>query len=114
MPLQRVGRTQDGVIAALHHARAAALSDESLDDDDDLQPGIDVVCVHGRQQPGAAGAEDEDVRVQRVDVHRRLKAVMPTHAQTTPMSTSPTVMTLTVPLPRRPQSRMMLRRPLSP
>ena len=60
MPIERIGRIQHGVVPALHHARAAALSEQSFDGDHDLELR-DFVRVQRRQQAGAAGADDQNI-----------------------------------------------------
>ena len=63
MPLDRIARRERDVVAALHHARAAAFAEQALDGDGDRQRGIGGVRVQGGEQPGAAGTEDQDVRL---------------------------------------------------
>src|SRR5437667_86136 len=65
--LERVGRREHGVVAALHHARAARAAEESLDHDADGQRRRGVGAVQGGAEAGAAGAEDEDVGLDDVD-----------------------------------------------
>ena len=63
------------VVAALDHARAAALAEQSLDRDGDRQRGIRRVRVQRGEEPGAAGAEDQDVGAHAGTHHvRRLAA----------------------------------------
>ena len=54
-----------------------------------------LVRMHGGQKPGAARAQDQNVRFQIFGVqvvHQRfLKAVIPHHAQTMPSAVSPAV-----------------------
>src|SRR6185437_331107 len=61
MPLGRIARRQRDVVAALHHARAAAFAEQTLDGDGDRQAGRRLLGVERREEPGAAGAEDENV-----------------------------------------------------
>ena len=61
MPLDRVACGQRDVVAALHHPRAAALAEQALDGDRHVQRGIRRVRVQRGEEPGAAGAEDQDV-----------------------------------------------------
>jgi hypothetical protein len=48
----------------LHHARAAAFAEKHLDSDRDLELGRGLFRVKRREEPGAAGTEDEDVRIE--------------------------------------------------
>src|SRR6185312_1138798 len=66
MALDRIVRRQRDVVAALHHARAAAFAEQALDRDGDVEIGVGLLGVQRREQPGAAGAEDEDVGFERV------------------------------------------------
>ena len=59
--LDGVAGVERDVVAALHHARAAALADEALGGDRDVEAGIGLMRMQRRKQPGAAGAEDQDV-----------------------------------------------------
>ena len=59
--LDRVAGRERDVVAALHHAGAAAFPEQALDRDRDLELGRRVLGMQRREQPGAAGAEDEDV-----------------------------------------------------
>ena len=65
--LDRIARGQRHVVAALDHARAAALAEQALDRDRDRQLGRGLVRVQRREQAGAAGAEDQDVGLQPLD-----------------------------------------------
>src|SRR5205823_5937703 len=51
------------VVAALDHARAAALAQQSLHRDGDGELRRRLVCVQRGEQAGAARAEDQDVAV---------------------------------------------------
>ena len=66
MPLDRVVRRQRDVVAALHHAGAAAFAEQALDRDGDVELRPRLLGVQRREQPGAAGAEDQDVGVEAV------------------------------------------------
>src|SRR3954453_13930024 len=59
--LDRVARRERDVVAALHHAGAAAFPEQPLDRDRDIELGRRPLRMQGREQPGAAGAENEDV-----------------------------------------------------
>ena len=61
MALDRILRRQRDVVAALHHAGAAAFAEQALHRDGDVEIGIGLLGVQRREQAGAAGAEDEDV-----------------------------------------------------
>ena len=52
---------QRHVVAALDHARAAALAEQALHRDGDRERGIRLVRMQRGEQPRAAGAEDQDV-----------------------------------------------------
>ena len=67
MALDRVARRERDVVAALHHARAAAFAEQALHRDGDVE-SRDWRClrVQRREQPRAAGAEDQDVGVEPV------------------------------------------------
>ena len=64
MPLDRVGRRERDVVAALHHAGAAAFAEQALHRDGDVELGPRLLGVQRREQAGAAGAEDQDVGVE--------------------------------------------------
>ncbi len=59
--LDRVARGKRHVVAALDHARAAALAEQALDRDGDRKCRVGLVRVQRGEQAGAAGAEDQDV-----------------------------------------------------
>ena len=61
MPLDRVRGRQRDVVAALHHAGAAAFAEQAFDRDGDVEFGIGFFRVQRGEQPGAAGAEDQNV-----------------------------------------------------
>src|SRR5439155_21982171 len=68
--LDRVPLRQGDVVAALHHARAAAFAEQAFHGDGDRQLGRRLTGVQRRKQPGAARAEDQDVRVDARRNHR--------------------------------------------
>ena len=59
--LDRIAGCQRHVVAALHHARAAAFAEQALDGQGDLQVRRGRMRVQGSEQARAAGAEDQDV-----------------------------------------------------
>jgi 6-phosphogluconolactonase (cycloisomerase 2 family) len=72
--VERVGLGQHGVVAALHHARASRASEQPFHDDGDGQARRAVGRVEGGTEPGAAGAEDQNVRFDRVDYRTQDRA----------------------------------------
>ena len=66
MALDRVAGRKRHVVAALHHAGAAAFAEQTLDRDGDVEIGLRLLGVQRRQQPGAAGAENQDVGCDRL------------------------------------------------
>src|SRR5439155_700827 len=64
--VERVGRRQHGVVAALHHARAARAPQQSLDDDRDGQARRSVGGVERGAEPSAPGAEVSSPAARRV------------------------------------------------
>src|SRR5258706_12293097 len=62
--LDRILLRQCDVVAALYHARAAALAEQALDRDRDRERRVGLMRVQRREQPRAAGAEDQDVGVE--------------------------------------------------
>ena len=60
--LDRVARGERDVVAALDHARAAALAEQALHRDGDRELGRRLVRVQRREQARAAGAEDRGCR----------------------------------------------------
>ena len=62
--LDEVARIERDVIAALHHARAAAFAEQALGGNGHLERRIGLVRVQRREQPGAAGAQDQNVGVE--------------------------------------------------
>ena len=69
MALDRVAGIERDVVAALHHAGAAAFAEQSLGRDRDVEIGIGLERVQRGEQPGAAGAEDQNVGLEMFDVH---------------------------------------------
>src|SRR3954471_16064113 len=69
MALDGIAFGQRHVVAALHHARAAAFAEQALHRHRDLEPGRGLLRMQRRKQPGAAGAEDQDVGVDAADLH---------------------------------------------
>ena len=69
--LDRVARGERDVVAALDHARAAALAEQALDRHGDRELGSRLVRMQRREQARAAGAEDEDVGRIRFTASRR-------------------------------------------
>ena len=61
--LDRIAGRERDVVAALDHARAAALAEQSLDGDRDVERRVDIVRVQRREEARAAGAENQDVGV---------------------------------------------------
>ena len=57
---------QRDVVAALHHARAAGLAEQPLGRDRDVEMRVGLMRMQRREQPGAAGAEDQNVGLQMV------------------------------------------------
>jgi hypothetical protein len=76
MALDGVALVQRHVVAALDHAGAAAFAEQPLGRDGHVEAGVGVVRVQGREQAGAAGAEDQDVGRRSFDrrVHRNTTA----------------------------------------
>ena len=62
--LHRVLGRQRHVVAALHHSGAAALAEQTLDGDGQLELGRRRLRVKRGEESRPAGAEDEDVRVE--------------------------------------------------
>ncbi len=61
MPLGGIAGRQRHVVAALHHAGAAAFAEQALDRDGDGEAGRGLLRMQRGEEPGAAGAEDQDV-----------------------------------------------------
>jgi hypothetical protein len=71
MPLDRVAFRQRDVVAALHHPRTTALSEQALHGDRHVQRGIRRMRVQRGEEPGAAGTEDQQVGTQATHHVRR-------------------------------------------
>jgi hypothetical protein len=71
MTFDGVAGAEGDVIAALHHARATALSNESLDRDRNLGCGRSLLCVKGREQSGASRPNNQDVCIMPFDIDCR-------------------------------------------
>src|SRR5436309_325176 len=56
------------VVSALDHARAAALAEQALHRDGDVQVRSRAPRMQRREEAGAAGAEDEDVGLESLQV----------------------------------------------
>ena len=69
MALDRIAGIERHVVAALHHAGAAALAEQALAGDRDVESGIGREGMQRREQPGAAGAEDQNVGLQAFEGH---------------------------------------------
>ena len=67
MFVEGVGRVENAVVAALHHARAAGLAYETFHGDDDAGLRVGRGDMQRGEHAGAAGAEDEDVGSKVVD-----------------------------------------------
>src|SRR5439155_1838793 len=62
--LERIGRSEHGVVASLDHPRAAGAAEQALDDDPDAQAWRRVGGVQGSAEAGAAGAQDQEIEVE--------------------------------------------------
>src|SRR5262245_27506285 len=76
MALDRVARVERHVVAALHHARAAAFSEQAFGRDGDAKIGIGLVRVQRREQAGAAGAENQNVGLEAFEGHGLLATIL--------------------------------------
>jgi len=63
MALGRIAGGKRHVVAALHHAGAAALAEQAFDRDGDVQLRIDLVRMKGGEQAGAAAAKNQNIRL---------------------------------------------------
>ena len=77
MALDRVARVERHVVAALHHARAAAFPEQAFGRDGDVEIGIDLERMQRREQTGAARAENQNVGLEAFDGHRMLRTGAP-------------------------------------
>src|SRR5256885_9719281 len=62
--LERIGRSEHGVVASLDHPRAAGSAEQALDDDPDAQAWRRVGGVQRSAEAGAAGAQDQEIEVE--------------------------------------------------
>src|SRR6516164_238831 len=69
VPLDRVAGIDRNVVTALHHARAAALTEKPLARDRHVEIGTGLERVQRRKKPGAAGPEDQNVGLEVLDFH---------------------------------------------
>src|SRR5580693_7249054 len=82
MALDGVAGIKRDVVAALHHAGAAAFAEQTFADDGDVEIGVRLQRMQRGKQPGAAGAEDQNVGLEMLDIHsqntraRNMKATM--------------------------------------
>jgi len=65
--IEGVGRGEHGVVAALDHPRAAGAAEQPFDDDGHRQVRRAVRGVQSRAEPGAAGAQDQEIGLEDVD-----------------------------------------------
>ncbi len=70
MALDGIARRQRHVVAALHHARAAAFAEQALDRDGDVEIGIGALRVQRGEQSRAPGTENQDVGIEPVHASR--------------------------------------------
>ena len=70
MALDRIARVERHVVAALHHARAAAFTEQALARDRDVETGIGPVGMQRRKQTGAAGAQNQNIGLEAFKGHR--------------------------------------------
>ena len=75
--LDRVAGIERHVVAALHHAGAAAFTEQALADDRDVEIGIGLEGMQRREQAGAARAEDQNVRIEPFEGHALLRTGAP-------------------------------------
>ena len=73
MPLDRVAGIERNVVAALHHAGAAAFAEQPFGRNRDVEIGIGFGGVQRRKQPGPAGAENQDVGLEPFERHMTLE-----------------------------------------
>ena len=71
MALDRIAGIERDVVAALHHAGAAAFAEQPLARHRDVEIGIGLERMQRGEQPGAAGAEDQNVGLEMLDVHAK-------------------------------------------
>ena len=61
MTLDRVAGPDRDVVAALHHPRATALPEQTLDRHGDIQIRRRLMSVERREQSGTAASQNQDV-----------------------------------------------------
>src|SRR5215471_17480494 len=86
MALDGIAARQRDVVAALHHARATAFTEQSLDCDRHLQRRIGLLGVKCGKQPCAARSQYQDVGL--VIFHLHVQSTPRT--KTTPMASEAT------------------------
>src|SRR3972149_851417 len=64
MAFDAVAGSERDVVAALHHAGAAAFPEQTFDRDGDVEIGIGLLGMERGEKAGAAGPEDQDVGVE--------------------------------------------------
>src|SRR5258707_13201070 len=69
MALDRVAGVERHVVAALHHARAPALPEQTLGRDGDVEIGIGLVSMQRRERARAARAENQNVGLEPLEGH---------------------------------------------
>ncbi len=69
MALDRVAGIERDVVAALHHARAAAFAEQALAGNRDVEIGVGFQGVQRGEQSGAAGAKDQNVGLDLFEAH---------------------------------------------
>ena len=77
MALDRVPGVERDVVAALHHARAAAFSEQPLGRNGDVEIGIRLERMQRREQAGAPGAENQNIRLKTFDIHASITTCAP-------------------------------------
>src|SRR5262245_1138964 len=77
MALDRVAGIECDVVAALHHAGAAAFAEQALGGDRHIESGIVPVSMQDSEQSGPAGAEDQNIGLEPFDVHATLRTYAP-------------------------------------
>ena len=76
MSFEAVAGRERHIVAALHHAGAAALAEQALGGDGDIERRVGAVGVQGGEQPRTPGAEDQDVALHPLD-HAKAAARKP-------------------------------------
>ena len=70
MPLDRIAWPERYVVAALHHARAAAFAEQSLDRDGHPKIGRRLHRMQRRKESCPAGTDDQNVGIKPLHVHQ--------------------------------------------